>query len=141
MKRVSSKIFHLVVDGNRTLALSAAVLTALLIAVPSKAQSVTLDAPTLSVLAVEDRQVVLEWTMVKDALSFQYRKSSDGGASWGNWQKVDSVITSFRQHRARDLKNGTTYAFQVRAFALVEVHFKEVYSAPSNTVLATPTAQ
>ena len=62
-------------------------------------------------------QAVLSWTNPNDSAitKWQYRKKAVG-QDYGNWTDVPSSSASTTTHTETSLTNGTTYAFEVRAF-------------------------
>lgn len=127
-------------------ALIGAVLAALLLAA-SPASGSTLAAPTLSATA-GNRWVRLTWTESYSATAYEWRKSTDGGTTWGDWIEMPFEAVRARAGTVPLLTNGVAYTFQVRAarqnakptglggFSNVVTEFSD----PSNSVTATPGA-
>ena len=79
-------------------------------------------------------QAVLSWTNPNDSsiTKWQYRKKAVG-QGYGNWTDVPSSNASTTSFTATTLTNGTTYAFEVRAF-------KSQAQTALDEVTVTPTA-
>ena len=78
-------------------------------------------------------QAVLSWTNPNDSAitKWQYRKQESGQA-YGDWTDVPSSSAATTTYTVTGLTNGTTYAFEVRAF-------KTAGEAALDEVSATPT--
>ena len=130
---------------GRFRALAAAVLAALLFAAsPASATSnwCTPSTPTLSATA-GDGQVTLSWTSDRCASTYQLRQSEDGGSSWDAWSTVSNEENDKDASTVTGLTNGNAYTFQCRGYRVGHTPsegFIYVYSDPSASVTATPTA-
>ena len=71
-------------------------------------------APTMGDTGTGDGQVTLQWTAVANADSYEYRQSSNGGTTWGDWMAIPGDGTT-DSHVVTGLTNGDTYDFEVRA--------------------------
>ncbi|MDE0002394.1 MAG: hypothetical protein OXQ29_06845, partial [Rhodospirillaceae bacterium] len=127
---------------TRRALLVGAVLAALLLAA-SPAPANTLAAPTLSAEA-GNRWVRFTWTESYSATDYEWRESTDGGATWGAWNHMLEDAARHRRGTLGGLTNGVTYTFQVRAVKESLSPFGDIqiteYSDPSNAVTVTPSA-
>ena len=83
-----------------------------------------------------DGEVLLSWAAPAtggEVVSYEYRQSMDGGATWGEWTAVPWGADATTSHMVAGLTNGTTYTFEVRALDATGA------TGPvSNSVTATP---
>ena len=88
--------------------------------------------PPVSGLTVEsgDGEATLRWEASASAVDkYQYRRSDDGGGTWGSWMDIPGTQTAYT---VTGLVNGVEYLFQVRAVR------DGVGGAPSDSTAATP---
>ena len=131
----------------RGIAVAALMAACGLFALPASA---TVAGPVLSATP-GDGKVDLNWTSVEDAISYDWRMSSDDGGSWGHWTDATdgaagiTVVGGPRGRTVTDLTNGTPYTFQVRAVVRNRDNTsgapRFVETDPSNSVTATPASE
>ena len=81
-----------------------------------------------------DRQVALSWEDPdrSEITGYQYRVSDDDGNSWNpDWTPIPGSRTSTTSHTVRNLTNGVSYTFEVRAQ-------RNDLNGPAARVTATP---
>ncbi|MEJ8305054.1 X2-like carbohydrate binding domain-containing protein [Saccharibacillus sacchari] len=116
---------------NLTFNFSAGAAQNLAIAVSDSTAPVSFEAPVLTAVTAGNRTALLQWNPVDGAVGYQvYQTLKPGDYD----TKPDTVNASLRSYEAKNLNNGTTYYFVVKAV------FNNGISSASNERSAVPTA-